>query len=214
MWVRFTTGAVVVVVIAASTAVVALSKGGDDLPGPGVLNANADDTAYSASLEHIHTSRVSLIDWVHPPRSANRFLSVRAVTEGYCVGTERKPAGEGADVKESPRAVVVGPAMIHEFAPVPGSWGCAGIGYDAPVRVALRHPLGDRAIMTSATRPRHGRTLWPSEGQFQCLRQLGGARADKRLFGARSRDEIATEKQVAGVLQIVDRWGRGCGVQR
>jgi hypothetical protein len=202
----------VVVAVAATVAIVALSRAGDDLPGPAVLNANADESAYSITHEHSHTSRISLIDWDDLPRASRQSVSVRVATEGYCVGNERRPVVEHADVKESARVVVVGPATVHEFAPSGG--GCAGIGYDAPVKVELRHPLGDRAVLTSATRSRFGggRTLWPSEDQFQCIRRVGGRRADRRLFGAVARDEIETEKQLAGVLYMDRMWGVQCGL--
>jgi hypothetical protein len=199
---RFIVGGAVIVGVAALATFVILRH------APGAVN---DDSGYSIQPDHVHTSRIQLIDWENPPRAAKRSVSVRAVTEGYCVGNERRPVAERADMKESAGAVVVGPATVHEFA-VSGSGACAGIGYDAPVRVGLRHPLGDRAVLTSAKQPRRGRTLWPSEDQFQCMRRLGGARADRRLFGAVTRDEIETEKQVAGVLYLDHMWGRPCGV--
>jgi hypothetical protein len=52
MWVRFAMGATVVVALVAFTAVVALARDGDDLPGPGVVGERILDLQSSPDLGH------------------------------------------------------------------------------------------------------------------------------------------------------------------
>jgi hypothetical protein len=199
VWARFLLGGIVIVGMATAATLLFLHERG---------TAEVDETDWILG-EHVHTSRVSFVGYHPPPRSSDRKVTVLAPTQGYCVGTQRKPQGVHALFAESADAVLFGPATVHEFQNHGG--GCAGIGYDAPVTIRLSRRLGERALLAPA-KGGGVRTIWPSEDQFRCMRDVGGQRANRRLHGARTRDQIATEKQVMGLFQVEDRWGGACSV--
>jgi hypothetical protein len=215
LWVQFAAGATLVVAVAAVTTVVALEGDGNDLPGPGIVGERILDLEPSSgfddltSTEHLETTHVWAMDYKHPPRSDDQTIFIVATSDGYCVGTQHRPVGEHALAQESRASVLVSTPTVREFPARGGT--CAGLGYVAPIRVSLTRPLGARAVV-APVKGGATRTIWPSEAQFQCIREVGGPIAEKRLDGATTRDQIRRFKQIPGLLRAEDKWGEGCGL--
>jgi len=104
-------------------------------------------------------------------------------TEGYCVGSERRPVLEGAEIEERPDAEAVVTASVRYF-PKHGNQ-CMGIGLGVSGEVRTDTPVAELSVFDgSESPPRHLHVGYESQCEhrqkMRRLRDQANAASERR----------------------------------